>query len=298
MSGTRPKGYMQWTPRPEHATLVRQVKTVLDEYASYGPMTVRQVFYRLVGEYGYDKTELAYKRLAELLVKARRAQLVSFGSIRDDGTVEKGGDGWRSRASFWETIRREADDFTLDRQRDQPQRIEVWCEAAGMAPMLAQMTSEWSIPVYSTGGFSSVTVTYETAQRYRAQTRPTVMLHVGDYDPSGESIFTSMTDDITAFLAGHGSYSSFEPVRVALTQEQVDEHDLPTAPPKRSDSRSANWYGETTQAEALPPDLLASIIQDAVRSRIDDDVLAETLDDEASDQREIDRVLQIAEAGE
>lgn len=295
MSGTRPKGYMRWEPRPEHAILVSQVRTVLAEYASYGPMTVRQVFYRLVGEYGYDKTELAYKRLAELLVKARRSQLIGFGSIRDDGTVEKGGDGWRSRESFWATIRDTADNFRLDRQRDQPQRIEVWCEAAGMAPMLAQMTDEWSVPVYSTGGFSSVTVTYETAQRYLTG-RPTVMLHVGDYDPSGESIFTSMTDDITAFLYGHSCYDQFTPVRVALTQEQVDEHDLPTAPPKRTDSRSANWYGETTQAEALPPDLLASIIQDAVRSYIDEDVLADTLEQEATDVAEIDRVLQIAES--
>jgi hypothetical protein len=294
VSGTRPKGYMQWTPRPEHAVLVGQVRTVLAEYASYCPMTVRQVFYRLVGEYGYDKTELAYKRLAELLVKARRSQLIGFSSIRDDGTVEKGGDGWLSRESFWQTIRHTADHFRLDRQGGQPQRIEVWCEAAGMAPMLAQMTHEWSVPVYSTGGFSSVTVTYETAQRYLTG-RPTVMLHVGDYDPSGESIFTSMTDDITSFLYGHHCYDQFTPVRVALTQEQVDEHDLPTAPPKRSDSRSANWYGETTQAEALPPDLLAQIIQDAVREYIDEDVLAETLDQEATDVREIDRVLQIAE---
>lgn len=296
MSGTRPKGYMRWTPRPEHAVLVGQVRTVLAEYASYGPMTVRQVFYRLVGEYGYDKTELAYKRLAELLVKARRAQLIGFESIRDDGTVEKGGGGWQSRESFWRAVRGTADHFTLDRQLGQPQQIEVWCEAAGMAPMLAQMLEEWSIPVYSTGGFSSVTVTYETAQRYLDLGTPTHLLHVGDFDPSGESIFTSMTDDISAFLYGHRCYDRFVPERVALTAEQVDEYDLPTAPPKRSDSRSANWVGETTQAEALPPDLLAEIIQAAVTSRLDLDVLDDTLERETADKREIDRVLSIAEA--
>lgn len=295
MSGTRPKGYMRWTPRPEHAVLVQQVRRVLAEYRSYGPMTVRQVFYRLVGEYGYDKTELAYKRLAELLVKARRSQLIDFKDIRDDGTTEKGGGGWSSRAGFWKTIRGEADAFTLDRQRNQPQQIEVWCEAAGMAPMLAQMLQEWSIPVYSTGGFSSVTVTYETAQRYARSEQPVHFLHVGDYDPSGESIFTSMTDDIWAFLAGQGVRDRAVFERVALTEQQVEEHDLPTAPPKRSDSRSANWYGETTQAEALPPDLLAQIIQEAVTSRLDLDVLDETMAQEADDVAEIDRVLRIAE---
>lgn len=292
---TRPRGYMVWEPREDTMVVLQAVAHVLNEYGEYGPMTVRQVFYRLVGEFGYSKTERAYKRLAEYLVKARRSGLIPFGSIRDDGSTQSGAAGWQSRQSFWKGVRSTADDFMLDHQDGQPQRIELWCEAAGMVPMLAQMTAEWHIPVYSTGGFSSVTVTHEVAKRVAAGDVPTVFLHVGDFDPSGESIFASMTEDIEAFLAGDGMYDWFDPERVALTRDQVNRYNLPTAPPKASDSRSATWIGETTQAEALPPNLLRDIVVGAIEAYIDHDVLNDVLEHEQTDKAEIDRVLRIAE---
>ena len=64
----RPKGYAEWNPRPETLEVLLQVERILDEYRSYGAMTARQIFYRLVGQYGYDKTELG--RRAERLYRA------------------------------------------------------------------------------------------------------------------------------------------------------------------------------------------------------------------------------------
>jgi hypothetical protein len=56
---------------------------------------------------------------------------------------------------------------------------------------------------------------------------------------------------------------------VALTAEQVDEYDLPTSPAKSTDSRSARWNGGTCQAEALPPNLLAMIVRQAIQRHLD-----------------------------
>jgi hypothetical protein len=296
MSGRRAKGYMEWKPSLEVAHVVSLAREVLAEYASYGPMTVRQIFYRLVGQHDYEKTERAYKRLAEYLVKARRSQMIDFSRIRDDGTVSHGARGHFNREEFWQDLRREIESgvgwYRLDRQMGQPHHIELWCEAGGMAPMLAGMVRHLNIPVYSTGGFSSVTVTHEVAQRVLGRDRPTVFLHIGDYDPSGESIFESMSQDIGAFVVGakggswnartgevlelrDGSACLFRPRRVALTEAQVEQYDLPTAPPKMSDSRSANWIGETTQAEAMPPDLLEEVVTGYIGENLTDpDALA------------------------
>lgn len=93
MSG-RPKGYARWNPSEETLAVLLRVREVLDEYGSYGPMTARQVFYRLVGQFNFPKQEKSYRRLCEYLVRARRAGLVPFGSIRDDGTTVRGGGGW------------------------------------------------------------------------------------------------------------------------------------------------------------------------------------------------------------
>lgn len=312
---SRPRGYASWDPRPETRAVLSDVRSVLDEYRSHLPLTARQIFYRLVGQYGYDKTERAYARLCEYLVRARRAQMIDFSAIRDDGTSGGGGGGYDSMAEFWESVEDSARYFTRDKMTGQPVAIELWCEAAGMVPQLQRVARPYSIPVYSTGGFSSVTVTFEIADRALRRDKPTVFLHVGDFDPSGESIFDAMSRDAQAFLlnrlawdvrAGHrggdpediapggklmlGSdlapgYPNLLAHRVALTADQVDKYDLPTAPPKASDTRSVNWVGETCQLEALPPDTLADVVTEAIENELHLDVL-EQVRDEQADQRE------------
>ncbi len=153
------------------------------------------------------------------------------------------------------------------------------------------MAQEYGVKVTGTGGFSSLTVTHAFASRVARRAQPTVLLHVGDFDPSGVSIFESMCQDIGAFVAGKlydgrhdpdtgQAYNDVGeavliPRRVALTEPQVAMYDLPTAPPKSSDTRSINWHGSTTQAEALPPDLLGQIVQEAIQEWWDDDADAE-----------------------
>jgi hypothetical protein len=299
---------MDWAPTAAVAEIVRQVRQILVEYSGYGPMTVRQIFYRLVGQYDYPKDERAYKRLGEALVKARRAQLIPFHSIRDDGTIVHGAGGDNGRSEVWDYLQsivgQPQSYLRLDRNTGQPHHIELWCEAAGMAPMLSQMVRYRDVSVYSTGGFSSVTVTYEIAQRVISRDKPTYFLHVGDFDPSGESIFTSMSQDVGAFVIGEfggtwnantGEVSSlnddkeclFIPQRVALTEAQVEEYDLPTAPAKQSDSRSANWYGETTQAEAMPPTLLEEVVKGAIDDLTDQDALDDLREREREDKERL-----------
>lgn len=334
---SRPKGYAKWEPRPETLQVIRQVQVILDEYRDHLPLTVRQVFYRLVGAYDYDKTEKAYARLCEYLVRARRAQMLPFEHIRDDGTIKR--EPWwhvDGPDSFWKQVGKDADDYSRDQLAEQPVHIELWCEAAGMVPQLVRVAQPYSVPVYSTGGFSSVTVTYEIAERALKRDKPTVFLHVGDYDPSGESIFEAMTEDARQFLYNRlvwkleravesaepdernaaklaletnwpsknlypqgkmlGWLPDLRPERVALTADQVDEYDLPTAPPKASDTRSASWVGETCQCEALPPDVLASVVEAAILAQLDPGILERVREEEDLEGSEIrDKVREIRE---
>ena len=75
---TRPRGFATWNPQEKTLALLAQIETVLIEYENYLPLTIRQVFYRLVGNFGYDKTEQAYDRLCETFNRARRSGLISF----------------------------------------------------------------------------------------------------------------------------------------------------------------------------------------------------------------------------
>lgn len=269
---SRPRGYIEhYNPQAKTRELLAQAQAVLDEYRQYWPLTCRQIFYRLVGAHGYDKTEAAYGRLCHHLANARRARLIPFAAIRDDGVTTYRRDHFDDKDAFLRHVRRLGQNYTRNKLADQEHHIEVWCEAAGMLPQLDDVAEPYSVKVYSSGGFDSLTAKKDLADRICRIEKPTVILHLGDYDPSGESIFDSVAEDVAAFVDAdrrHGLITvRFE--RVALTSAQVRQFDLPTAPPKATDSRSKTWTGGTCQLEALPPNIIADILREAIERHID-----------------------------
>lgn len=277
----RPRGFVNWQPRPITAALVQQVRTVLDEYRQHLPLTLRQVFYRLVGKHGYPKTERDYKALGEVLNRARRARMIPFDAIRDDGMTRLDNVGWESIDECRNAIQDTADRYRIDRQRGQARRIVLWCEASGMAPQLSRAGEPYSVPVYSSGGFDSVTVKHDMAQTFAAC--PVKVLHIGDHDPSGVHVFGSLAADVTAFCKSMDADVTFS--RLAVLPEHIAQFNLATAPPKATDKRA--FTGLTVQAEALPPDTLAELVRAAIVAHIDPDAYAHALEAEKAERAEL-----------
>ncbi len=147
-------------------------------------MTLRQIFYRLVGAYGYDKTEKAYGRLGEHVNRARRARLIPFSAIRDDGITSTHPMAWDSPEALIRMFVRGAGEFRLDRQQGQPRRLIFAIEAAGMIPMVENVADPFGISAVSCGGFDSTTNKYDLATSL-GRWRQVEVLHIGDHDPSG-----------------------------------------------------------------------------------------------------------------
>lgn len=281
---TRARGLQSWRPSTKSRVLLAQVAEVLEEYDDHLPLTVRQLFYRLVGRHGFDKTELAYCRLLETLNRARRAGFVPFDAIRDDGVAASVPTGFHGMADFLDAVRQSASTYRRDRLADQPVAVEVWTEAGGMVPQAARVAHPFGVPVYSSGGFDSLTTKYDAARRFLARSTPTLVLHVGDLDPSGLSIFDSLRADVSQIvldLAGLGNDPDARPDcfvrfrRVAVTPEQVERYGLATAPAKATDRRG-DWQGGTVQAEALAPDDLAHELRQTLNEVMDLDALDRT----------------------
>jgi len=297
----RVKGYAPWKPQKKTKVLLAQVQEILEEYRDYLPLTGRQIFYRLVGAYGYEKTEAAYDRLTDKLVRARRAGVIPFEKIRDDGAAVMQHNHYRDEDAFWGHIRKQGQAYRRDKLASQEVDIRVYCEAAGMMPQLHDICRPYSVPVFSCSGFDSLTAKWDLAQACQEafwyQGRNTVILHLGDHDPSGDSIFNDgLVEDIHAFLATdvpHRRPSSVAPFeRVALRREQVEEYNLDTSPPKESDGRTPNWSGtETAQLEALPPDVLAELLTDAIERHIDTDVYEKDVEKEKEEAQRIAKAL-------
>lgn len=274
---TRPRGFAPWNPRPETLALVQDVQAVLAEYRAHLPLSNRQAWYRLVATRGFPKTENAYARLCEAVNRARRAGLIDFAAIRDDGPARYEPASWADPASFLADVLADAQRFRLDRQAGQAVRLWVLCEAGGMAPMLARVANPYGVPVLTSGGFDSLTAKHDLARELAAEletgTRAEI-LHLGDLDPSGESIFTSLAEDVATMCI---SLCGAEPVftRLAVTREQAERLGLPTAPPKPTDRRQ--FTGDTVQCEAIAPDVQSDVLRDAIEARRDRDTAADVL---------------------
>ncbi len=276
---TRVRGLAPWQPQRATRELLGLVRAVLSEYAAYLPLTLRQVFYRLVGAHGYDKTEPAYARLGEHLNRARRAGLIEFSAIRDDGITFVQPLAWDSPRELMLTFQHHAERFRLDRQEGQQRRLIFAVEAAGMVPQIQRIADPFGIAVHSSGGFDSLTAKRDLAELLGEW--PSVeVLHIGDHDPSGVHLYLSMAEDVEEIADDLGLETDIEFSRLAVTPAQVRALNLPTAPAKPTDRRS--FDGGTVQCEAIPPDVLAQIVTAAIRKRLDEPAYRAVLSREQS----------------
>jgi hypothetical protein len=282
--GKRPVGYLEgWRPYRKTELMLAQVQQILDEYSEHLPLTVRQVYYRMIASYRHPKGKQFTAALYDLIVNARRAGRIDFDAIRDDG-IQGGGYWHPDLDSHLQSVDDSLKNYEADRQSGQDTRLEAWCEAAGMLPQLRRVCDDYSIPVYSCGGFNSLTAIRQIVDTVIAYDQNTAILHLGDYDPSGVSIYERVVDDVQAFLAVDAPHLEFRGVRVALTPDQIDEHDPPLDPITTKDSRSMAWINsgrtEKCELEALAPDEIAAVLRVQIEENIDLDERVETLERE------------------
>jgi hypothetical protein len=85
------------------------------------------------------------------------------------------------------------------------------------------------------------------------------VLHIGDHDKEGKDIFRSLSEDVRKFCADYG-WNVPEFTRLAVAPEQITALDLADDPDNPG----------KVQAEAIPPDVLAEIVQQAIDDRMDE----------------------------
>lgn len=277
----RKRGYFDddhhpYRPQRKTLDLISDAKEVLTEYEEYLPITVRQILYRLVETHGYQKSE--YGRLADHLVNARRGGLISFDDIRDDEVSVAGVHHYADADAFWSRVRTDANRYQRDKQSRQDHYLEVWCESAGMIPQLARVANRYSVEVWSCGGFDSLSAKKDLADRIVDIGKPTIILHLGDLDASGGHIVQAIAEDVTAFV-NHDRWVATNTVefrRVALTVAQVEALNLPT-----------KLDGGGTQLEALRPDVIARLLEDAITDLFDLGILADDIEESDRERRQI-----------
>jgi hypothetical protein len=242
--------------------LIREAVMVLE---AEHPMTIRQLFYRLVSTQVLQNTRSDYQRLSRVMTNARNEGRADFDWIMDRSKPEYMPNVWEDPEAYFDTV---AHAYHRDRWQDQPYHIEVWLEKDSLTGSVDGLCQSYGVTLRAHRGFSSTTKKYEIATLFQRINKPKIIFYVGDHDASGVDI----ERDLGAVLRRYGALD-FRIERLAILPEDIRLFNLPPQRVKEKDSRSKRFrakYGiETVEADALPPNELRARIETAICSLID-----------------------------
>jgi hypothetical protein len=244
---------------------VAQLRDVLLRVVSMNePMTVRQVFYQLVGLGVIDKTERDYNNVVvRQLTKLRLEGALPWSWITD-------GTRWMHKSvrygSVEEALEATSRHYRRDYWRELDDYVEVWLEKDALAGVLYRVTDEWGVPLMVTRGFASLSYVHSAAETIERIGKPTHIYYFGDYDPSGVEIDRNLERRLREFAP----WSEIHFERVAVRREQIDEYVLPTRPTKRGTSHGRGLHeGESVEVDAIPPATLLGLVRGAIEQHVD-----------------------------
>jgi hypothetical protein len=107
-----------------------------------------------------------------------------------------------------------------------------------------------------------------TARRRRSPTvdigKPTYIYHLGDFDPSG----VNAGEKIEQTLKELAPKADITFRRIGVALEQIRYLELPTRPTKASDTRSKGFGNVSVELDAIPPDQLRRLVEQAIERHL------------------------------
>ncbi|HSV31725.1 MAG TPA: hypothetical protein VLH40_06865 [Atribacteraceae bacterium] len=246
---------------------IKLIEAAAEVLREHNPMTLRQVYYQLVAKHVIDNNRAEYQRLSGALVKARQDELIPWDWIEDRGRLPRTVNMWCDLSDFMNTVRHA---YRKDIWESQPQYVEVWLEKDALSGIFSDITGEYGVTLAVGRGYNSWSAYHDAAERFnghKEQGRDGVILYFGDFDPSGEDIFRAIGDSLDFF----GTCPTIE--KVALTMQDVRDHNLPPDFTKTTDSRSKAHVAKhgdiAVELDALPLPVLQEKIREAIEGSLD-----------------------------
>ena len=138
--------------------------------------------------------------------------------------------------------------------------VEIWLEKDALSGVIYPVTSLYDVPLMVARGYASLSFLYNAAEAINELEVPTFIYHLGDFDPSGVNAGKKIEEELKEMAPN--ADITFE--RIAVTEEQIDEWDLPTRPTKKSDTRSKAFGDISVELDAIEPNRLRAIVQEAI----------------------------------
>ncbi len=251
-------------------------------------VTARWVFYRLL-QSGTFNQKGDYKKLLSYLSRARKEWYGGWTpeTLTDD-TREAvvRGSGFDSPQEWADAIARQ--ECNLDRWKTQETYVEVWFEAAAMTAQFEFYVNE-NIPLLAFHGDISIPAKWDAAVRlvgrWREMRKPIRIMYFGDLDEKGLQIPESAHTDVRQMMVdalypggtlltyaerneeASAMMADFSFERVGLTDQQVDDYNVPENPERPG---TYQWEGLDDDAAQEMIGLANDVVDEVAFTQVQD----------------------------
>jgi len=279
---------------------LNRAQEILGELREYVPLTLRQVFYQMVGKEYIENTKPEYQMLSILIKWARIDEFIPWEMIEDRVRAFHDFSGLKTKEEYiWQELREFLGRYRRDILQTQDKYLEVWIEKDALSSLFSKVCYPYTVPVVVCRGFSSVSFLNDFRERLsQREDKVPVMLYFGDFDPSG----VEMLDAMKITLKEELRIDDIVFKRIALLKEDIFTYKLPHNPfaLKKTDTRARKHierYGElAVELDAMRPDILEGRIKQAIGAELDIPAFNREVRAERQELGELKRIKKKTEA--
>jgi hypothetical protein len=262
--------------RATRAEIESRRRTLFEIIQAMRPMTVRRAFYQAAVRGLSEKTEGGYAMAQTDLAIMRKERWLPYDWLADNTR-------WQRKPRTFGSVKEGLEDTARFYRKalwaDADSYVEVWLEKDALAGVVDPITNSYDVPLMVARGYASLSFLHSAAEYIGYLDVPAYIYHCGDFDPSGVNAAEKIEETLRE-LAPNAEII-FE--RNAVTPEQIEAWNLPTRPTKTTDSRARGFGDISVELDAVEPDRLRSLVEQAIEQHL------------SADQFEI---LKVAEASE
>ncbi len=265
------------------APFLDAIQSVVNGLRRYWPISERRVHYGLLDlkplkhaskpGSAYCNDRPSAKALSDLLTRARLAGLVDINAIGDDTRPFT---DWVKYNGVGPYVRQELDElfagYAYDLQADQPAHIEVIAEKLTVQGVVWPVCQDYRVPLTISRGWGSIPPRRDLVNRFHQSGKDRlVLILVTDADPDGEGIAANMPASLERDFGIDAD--AITVVKPAIRPDQAAALGLP--PAGSAKGSRMKWYrrtfgtGDVWELEAITPEALRRLLDDAICGVID-----------------------------
>ena len=236
-----------WNPNLSSTRLLLAAQRAINDYPF--PVTLKQLYYRLVREGEIDRTSQNLRKLSTLMLNARR-----YGRVPPDLFVNS------KALSLPESMDLANIGWKINRQAFQSNYLEIWVDDSALIPFVDAATGRYDIPIRSLEGFASYGFIYAASQRFiDAASRGMTprIVHLSDFGYAPDAALRPIVSELSAILGLSQSEVTSMIVRAGVLPEHILSFSLPYSV-QEVPEKEVNFYEESAtlfRSIGLPPNI-------------------------------------------